>query len=56
MISYWNSSAQSCTSPLIATTCGNQYILTVSDYCTKWVEAIPTPTKQASKVSNALFK
>ena len=42
--------------PLKVTTSGNQYILTVSDYCTKWVEAIPTPTKQANEVANALFK
>ena len=35
---------------------GSQYILTVSDYFTKWVEAVPTPDKTASSVSNALFK
>ena len=42
--------------PLKASTNGNRYILTISDCCTKWVEAIPTPTKHATEVSNALFK
>lgn len=35
---------------------GNRYILTLSDYCTKWMEAIPTPDKSASSVATALFK
>ena len=35
---------------------GNCYILTISDYCSKWVEAIPTPNKTASKTAEALFK
>lgn len=35
---------------------GNQYILTVSDYFSKWVEAIPTPDKSASTVADVLFK
>lgn len=35
---------------------GNKFLLTVSDYFTKWVEAIPTKDKMASTVSNALFK
>ncbi len=35
---------------------GSRYILTISDYFTKWVEAIPTPTKCASGVAHALFK
>ena len=38
------------------TTNGNRYILTVSDYLTKWVEAIPLPSKCAPGVSKALFK
>ena len=35
---------------------GSRYILTVSDYFTKWVEAIPTIDKSASSVATALFK
>ena len=35
---------------------GAQYVLTISDYFTKWVEAFPTPNKCASGVANALFK
>ena len=35
---------------------GNSYILTVSDYFTKWVEALPTSDKCASTVAAALFK
>ena len=35
---------------------GNRYILTISDYFTKWVEALPLPSKHASVTANALFK
>ena len=35
---------------------GSCYILTISDYFTKWVEAIPTPDKSASQVASSLFK
>ena len=35
---------------------GNRYILTLSDYFSKWVEAVALPTKQAPGVANALFK
>ena len=35
---------------------GNRYILTCSDYCTKWVEAFATPTKSARHTALALFK
>ena len=35
---------------------GSRYILTISDYFTKWVKSIPTCTKCASGVANALFK
>ena len=35
---------------------GNRFVLTVADYFTKWVEAIPLPTKCAVGVSKSLFK
>ena len=34
----------------------NVYILTLSDYLTKWVEAVPAPNKCASPVADILFK
>ena len=43
--------------PLTPTTeDGSRYILTLSDYFTKWVEAIPTPDKSANGVAASLFK
>ena len=35
---------------------GNRYILTLSDYFTKWVEAVPLPTKEAPGVAKSLLK
>lgn len=35
---------------------GSRFILTVSDYFTKWVEALPTPDKSAYSVASTLFK
>lgn len=35
---------------------GNSYILTLSDYFTKWVEAVPLPTKAAHGVATVLLK
>ena len=35
---------------------GNSYILTLSDYFTKWVEAVPLPTKEAHGVATVLLK
>ena len=34
---------------------GSRYILTISDYFTKWVEALPTADKCAVTVAAALF-
>lgn len=34
---------------------GNRYILTLSDYFTKWVEATSLPTKEAPMVANEVF-
>ena len=38
------------------TTKGNRYVLTVSDYFTKWVEAVPLPNKTALGVAQSLLK
>lgn len=35
---------------------GTEYILTVSDYFTKWAEATTTCDKSAASVASALFK
>jgi len=35
---------------------GNRYILTLSDYITKWVEAVALPSKCAQGVAKSLFK
>ena len=35
---------------------GNRYILTLSDYFTKFALAVPLPTKEAVGVAKALFK
>lgn len=35
---------------------GNRFIFTVSDYFSKFVQAIPCPDKEASTVLNVLFK
>ena len=35
---------------------GNRFILTVSDYFTNWMEAIPLPSKCANGVAETLFK
>ena len=34
---------------------GSQYILTVADYFTKFVEAVPMPTKHAESVASNLL-
>ena len=35
---------------------GNRFILTLSDYFTKWVEAIPLPSKHAIGVAKSLHQ
>ena len=42
--------------PLPVTNDENKYILTLSDYCTKWVEAVPLESKEATGIATALFK
>ena len=41
--------------PILESKSGNLYILTVSDYLSKWVEAVPLPS-HAVGVAHALFK
>lgn len=42
------------TGPLPKTSSGFQYILTATDYFSKWVEAFPLKTKSASEVAQHL--
>ena len=42
--------------PLNTSTKGNNYILTVIDYCTKYAEAIPIPDKSCQTVTEAVFE
>lgn len=42
--------------PYRKTADGNQYILTVTDYFSKYVEAVPIPDKTALSVAKGIFK
>ena len=42
--------------PILESKSGNLYILTVCDYFSKWVEAVPLLSKHADGVAHALFK
>ena len=42
--------------PIASPERGNQFILTVMDYFTKYADAIPLPDKSATGVATALFK
>ena len=41
--------------PLPVTSAGNRYIITITDYYTKWAEAFPIEDKTASSVADVLF-
>ena len=41
--------------PLPETSAGNKYIITLSDYFSKWPEAAPLPSKSAEGVAKFLF-
>jgi IS30 family transposase len=41
---------------LVMSKLGNHLLLTISDYCTKWVEAVALHTKCASATAGALFQ
>jgi hypothetical protein len=42
--------------PLIETDCGNQYILVIGDYFTKFVQAFPLPDQKAETIAEVLVK
>ncbi len=42
--------------PLPITTQGNKYIITLTDYFSKWAEASPLSDKTAASVAKFLFK
>ena len=42
--------------PLPMASDGSRYILTISDYFSKWIDAVGTPNKEASTVAEVLFK
>ncbi|KAJ0391236.1 hypothetical protein P43SY_010942 [Pythium insidiosum] len=42
--------------PLPVTAGGNRYVLAVVEYATKWVVAIPAPTREATTVARALLE
>ena len=41
--------------PLPLTSRGNQYVLTMTCYFSKWVEAYPIPSKSATNVAQAIY-
>ncbi len=41
--------------PLPETTRGNKYIVTVTDYFSKWAEAAPLPSKHAVGISKLIY-
>ena len=42
--------------PITTSNNGNNLILTISDYCTKWVEAVAMNNKSTSLTAASLFK
>ena len=41
--------------PLVETQSENKYIMTLTDYYTKWAEAVPIKDKTASTVAEVMF-
>ena len=56
MVSLWHHIGIDFIGPLVPSTQGNKCILTISDYFTKYVLAIPMEDKLASGVAAAVFK
>ena len=42
--------------PLVTSNTGNNYILTVVDWYSSWVEAYPVPTKEANTIAKVLLE
>ena len=51
----WNLVGMDLVGPLKKTLKGNQYILTMTCYFSKWVEAYPLPDKTAHSVAKAIY-
>ena len=51
----WHQVGMDLIGPLQETSCGNKYIMTLTDYYTKWAEAAPLKDKTAVSVVNILF-
>ena len=56
MVSLWHHIGIDLIGPLPLSKQGNQFILTITDYFTKYVDAIPLPNKCATGVATALIK
>lgn len=52
----WSLVGMDLVGPLTKTKRGNQYILTMTCYFSKWVEAVALPNKSALCVAQAIFK
>ena len=50
----WHQLGMDLVGPLHITPRGNKYIMTVTDYYTKWAEAVPLKDKSAASVANVL--
>ena len=51
----WDRLATDLLGPLPVTPRGNKYILTVTDYFTKWVEVFPVPDQTATTCANVIL-
>lgn len=51
----WHQLGMDLVGPLHTTPRGNKYIMTITDYYTKWAEAEPLQDKSAASVANVLY-
>ena len=52
---FWQQVGMDLVGPLNETPRGNKYIVTLTDYFTKWVEAAPLPDKSAASVAQFIY-